>query len=196
MSHQVKVPDHHCSFLKFLWWENSDTTIEYEMTAHVFGGSSSPSCSNFALRKTAKDNEEIYGKNVTRILERNFYVDDMLKSFSTAEEAIIMIQKVKELCSNGGFNLTKFISNDKVVLSSIPDLNRRVNVRNEELVIGCLPEDKALGVKWNTDKDTLGFTICFADKPSTRRGLLSTLCSVYDPLGLGAPFLLKGRQIV
>ena len=91
------------------------------MTAHVFGGSSSPSCSNFALRKTAQDNEELYGKNVATILERNFYVDDMLKSFSTAEEAITVIQQVKDLCSNGGFNLTKFISNNTTVLKLIPD---------------------------------------------------------------------------
>ena len=27
-------------------------------------------------------------------------------------------------------------------------------------------------------------------------GLLSMLSSVYDPLGLGAPFMLKGRQII
>ena len=34
------------------------------------------------------------------------------------------------------------------------------------------------------------------DKPSRRRGLLSMLSSVYDPLGLGGPFTLKGRQII
>ena len=62
--------------------------------------------------------------------------------------------------------------------------------------MGNLPEEKALGVKWDTQNDTLGFYIKFADKPLTRRGLLSTLSSVYDPLGLAAPFLLKGRQII
>ena len=35
-----------------------------------------------------------------------------------------------------------------------------------------------------------------ADKPLTRRGLLSTLSSTYDPLVLGGSFLLKGRQII
>ena len=153
MFHQVKVPDTQCSFLKFLWWEDSDTSkeiIDYEMTAHVFGGSSSPSCSNFTLRKTAMDNEERYGKDVATILERNFYVDDMLKSFPTAEEAITVIQQVKDLCSNAGFNLTKFVSNNTTVLKSIPDDSRRTAIKDEELALGCLPEDKALVVKWNT----------------------------------------------
>ena len=43
---------------------------------------------------------------------------------------------------------------------------------------------------------TLGFIIKMDDKPATRRELLAALSSIYDPLGLGAPFLLKGRLII
>ena len=64
------------------------------------------------------------------------------------------------------------------------------------VTLGNLPEEKALGLKWDTQNDTLGFYIKLADKPLTRRGLVSTLSSVYDPVVLGAPFLLKGRQII
>ena len=34
------------------------------------------------------------------------------------------------------------------------------------------------------------------EKPSTRHGLLSILSSVYNSLRLGAPFMLKERQII
>ena len=34
------------------------------------------------------------------------------------------------------------------------------------------------------------------EKPSTRHGLLSILSSVYNSLGLVAPFMLKERQII
>ena len=34
------------------------------------------------------------------------------------------------------------------------------------------------------------------EKTLTRRGLLSTLSSVYDPLGFAAPFILEGRMII
>ena len=102
------------------------------MTAHVFDGSSSPSCSNFTLTKTAMDNEGLYGKDIATFLERNFYVFDMLKSLSTAEEAITVIEQVKDLCSNGGFNLTKFISNNTTALKkSIPDDSRRTAIKDE-----------------------------------------------------------------
>ena len=102
-------------FLKFFWWEDCDISkeiIDYGMTAHVLGGSSSPSCSNFALRKKAMDNEEIYRKDVATILKRDFCIDYMLKSFPTAEEAITSIQKVKDLLGS----LITF--NDKQCLQS------------------------------------------------------------------------------
>ena len=67
---------------------------------------------------------------------------------------------------------------------------------DEALTFGKLSEDKALGVKWNIRKDTLGFRTKMAANPSTSRGLLSMLSSIYNPLGLGAPFLLKGRLII
>ena len=195
---QVKVPKDQCSFLKFLWWDNSDhekEIIDYEMTAHVFGETSSLSCSNFTLRRTAKDNEQQYGKEITQILKRGFYVDDLLKSFPTVNQAVNAIKQLQEICSRGGFNLPKFISN-KQVIKSIPNDKRKPNVRNESVTPGNLPEEKALVLKWDTQNDTPGFYIKLADKPLTKRGLLSTLSSVYDPLGLGAPFLLKGRQII
>ena len=100
------------------------------------------------------------------------------------------------MCVKEGFNLTKFTSNSKEVLKSIHDKDKRKNVSDEALTFGKLPEDKALGVKWNIIKDTLGFHTKMVENPSTRRGLLLLLSSIYDPLGLGAPFLLKGRLII
>ena len=46
------------------------------------------------------------------------------------------------------------------------------------------------------ENDTLGFKVNLKEKPLTRRGVLSVLSSIYDPLGFGAPFLLKGKQII
>ena len=51
MYHQVKIPVEQRSFLRFLWWKNSDPQnkiVDHEMTSHVFGGIFSPSCSNYA----------------------------------------------------------------------------------------------------------------------------------------------------
>ena len=44
--------------------------------------------------------------------------------------------------------------------------------------------------------DSLQFRVVLKDKPLTRRGILSSISSIYDPLGLTAPFQLKGKQIL
>ena len=137
----------------------------------MFGGASSPSCSNFSLRKTASDNRDEYLSYVRRILEGNFYVGDMLKSFQTVTEAKDVIRKDKELCVKRGFHLTKFTSNREEVLRSIPDEDRRENISDKALIFGKLSEDKALGVKWNISKDTLGFQTEMTENSSAGRGL-------------------------
>ena len=60
MYYQVMVPDNQQAFLKFLWVNNSNLLEEpqdFVMCAHVFGGTSSASRSNYALRRTAVDNK-------------------------------------------------------------------------------------------------------------------------------------------
>lgn len=58
MYHQVRVPPEDQDLLRFLWWPNGnldEPLKEYKMVVHLFGATSSPSCANFALRKTAED---------------------------------------------------------------------------------------------------------------------------------------------
>ena len=57
------------------------------MCAYVFGGTSSASCSNYALRRTAIDNKEICGTDAATTLLRNIYVDDLLKSMKDVKSA-------------------------------------------------------------------------------------------------------------
>ena len=88
------------------------------------------------------------------------------------------------------------MSNNKQVLASIPEEERRKGVLDQDLEFGMLPTEKALGVYWNTEEDNIGFEVRLKDKPNTKRGMLSVVSSIYDPLGLVSPFILEGRQIV
>ena len=90
------------------------------MGVHVYGGTSSQSCCNYALKRTALDNEEKCQKEVTDTLRRNFYVDNLLKSLRDVNTAICLLHKVIKLCAEGFFRLTKFVSNKVEVLQSIP----------------------------------------------------------------------------
>ena len=165
------------------------------MCAHIFGGVSSGASSSYALKRTAKENEKKYGTETACTLRENFYVDDLLKSVNSEDDAIKLIKNLRSMCNEGGSNLTKFVSNSKKVLHSIPETFRRNGFKDKDL--GCkLPDEQALGILWNVEADTLGFKIAIKEKPLTKRGMSSILSSIYDPLDLGAPFLLKGKQII
>ena len=75
MFYQVRIPEEHRSFLRCLWWKGNNMSnhiVDYEINVLVFGGTSSPSCSKYALRRTATDNEDKFGKEATVTLEKNF----------------------------------------------------------------------------------------------------------------------------
>ena len=106
-----------------------------------------------------------------------------------------MVNNVTGMCQKGVFKLTKFISNSREVLTRIPEERHHQKIKDQDLNIGELPIDRALGVRWNIKNDYLGFKINLKDKPLTRRGMSSAISSVYDPLGIAAPFVLEGRKI-
>lgn len=196
---QVGVKEEDRDFLRFLWWQDGDYTAaptEYRMTVHLFGATSSPACANYALKATATKYKETYGKEAADFVKDDFYVDDGLKSVRTAEDAFALIDSSRKLCKEGGFNLHKFACNEKSVIVQIPEDIRAKDVQDIDLKFEPLPIERTLGIEWCLESDTFRFRISLTDKPATRRGILSSVSSIYDPLGLVAPFLLGGRKIL
>lgn len=64
-----------------------------------------------------------------------------------------------------------------------------------KLATDDLPSDHTLGVLWNTDDDYSTFDVKPPDKPATKRGVLSTNASIYEPLGFVSPFVLKCKAL-
>lgn len=199
MFYQVKVPVKDRDLLRFLWWQDGDTSRdpeEYRMTVHIFGATSSPGCSNFALRAAASDNENEFGAAAAEFVRRDFYVDDGLTSVETVKEAVELVRDVKELCKRGGFNLRKFTSNSKAVLEQIPIKDRADELKTLDLGCDALPVERALGVSWCAQSDVFKFQLALKDRPCTRRGILSAISSIFDPLGFAAPVLLEAKSIL
>ena len=61
------------------------------------------------MKRTSVDNEKKIGSDAARTLRRNFYVDGMLKSSRGIDEAVDLIQRIRNICKAGGFILTKFV---------------------------------------------------------------------------------------
>ena len=193
MFHQVRVKPEDCDALRFLWWEDSDFTkrvADHQMLVHLFGASSSPCCASFTLKKTANDNKA--GLTIDTV-NCNFYVDDCLKSVPTVPEAHRLVSQLSNLLAQGGFHLTKWISNCREVLKSIPPSERAPSIR--DLDLEDLPMDCALGTQWDVERDTLSFKVTKREVPNTRSGMLSLISGLYDPLGFATPFILPAKML-
>ncbi|XP_030596228.1 uncharacterized protein LOC115787620 [Archocentrus centrarchus] len=198
MFHQVKVAEVDRDFLRFLWWPEGDFHQElkdYRMTVHLFGAVSSPSCASFALRKTADDNRGEFSHETVHAVKRNFYVDDCLMSLGSDKEAIQMIRELIVLCKRGGFFLEKWISNSRSVLQSIAEDQWAKDLKELNLDRDNLPVERALGLLWCVESDSFRFKMEVKQQSLTRRGMLSTTSSVYDPLGFLSPVTLPAKMM-
>jgi hypothetical protein len=195
MYHQVRVSEKDRDMLRFLWWPDGDMSKDpavYRMTSHLFGGLWSPSAANFALKRAAVDFAK--DTSVAEAIINNFYVDDLLKSCETVQEARTLAQNLKSSLSEAGFNLTKWTSNSKEIIEEVSGDNgeavKNLNLLTEESA------KRSLGVNWDVAKDTLGFSASVSNKPFTKRGILSCVSSIFDPMGLASPFILVAKRLV
>lgn len=199
MFHQFFVEERHQDYLRFLWWEESDIKKEikeFRVKVHLFGAASSPGCANFALKYHAKQAESEYPQ-ASKFIQENFYVDDGLYSCESEEEALQLIQSTREVCKRAGLHLHKFLANNETVMSGIESSDRATKeVKNVQLGEDVATTERALGVQWQVDSDTFTFSVSDKEYEATRRGTLSAVATIYDPLGFIAPFVLEGKVIL
>ena len=184
--------------LQFLWREHPAAEVAvFEYVRHIFGSKDSPTCANYALKRTATDNQANF-PDAARSVHNNFYMDDYLESSPTANEASNKAKDLVKMLALGGFKLTKFVSN----VPSIPievDPNSDTRTTEEKEIPTAEEFSHVLGMKWNHSTDTLVVsrgTSPNTDKNVTQRVVLSLVSTVYDPIGLVAPFTVKARRLL
>ena len=123
-------------------------------------------------------------------------MDDCLRSVATYTQAVCLAGQLRELLSKGGFRLTKWISNSREVINSVPESERAPSVKDLDLNKNLALTERALGVQWNVQADTFSFKIASKEKPATRRGILSIVSSIYDPLGFVSPCSVPAKAIL
>lgn len=199
MFYQVRVSDKDTDLLRFLWWPHGDycqPLVEYKMLVHIFGATSSPSVATFAMQKCASDFGEEFGQEAAKTVFKNFYVDDCIRSIADDDSAVSLAAALIQMLAKGGFKLTKWSSNSRTLLNTIPANERASGFQNLDLDQDYLPVERALGVQWCTETDQFKFKVDIKDRPHTRRGLLSLVSSIYDPLGFLAPVILPAKRLL
>ena len=187
---QVRVPSRDRNALRFLWYDDAGQLVHLRMTCHLFGGVWSGSAAVYALKKCSTISDP--DPQVKDIIMRSFYVDDLLRSFPSAELMSDCVPRVRDALASAGFNLTKYTCTSQNVMS----LDSTCDKPKEALLPSM--DTKALGVRWNVRDDTLYFSPVDGQcevECLTKRAVLKEVASMYDPLGLISPLVLSGRLI-
>lgn len=198
MFHCFVVREDHQNFLHFLWHRNNDLdddVIEYRMCVHVFGNSPSPSVATYGLRR-AEEGEREYGTEARLFVEINFYVDDGLLSVPLEDEAITLLHNTQDMLALSNLWLHKILSNRVAVMKAFPPDDLAKGMKDLDLSTDPPPMQRSLGVNWDISQDVFTFQVADAEKPYTRRGVLSTVNSLFDPLGFAATVSIRGRSIL
>ena len=199
MFYCFKVRQDHRNFLRFVWHRDNDPDneiVDYWMTVHVFGNSPSPAVATYGLRKAAEQGETEHGTDSKEFVFRNFYVDDGLISVSKEDEAIDLLQRTKSLLAESNLRLRKIASNSARVMEAFPLEERTSDFKDLDLGADPLPLQRSLGISWELNNYSFTFKVSQDIKPFTRRGILSTVNSLFDPLGFASPITVQGKALV
>ncbi|XP_071176227.1 uncharacterized protein [Mytilus edulis] len=201
MFFNFEVNEEHRNYLRFVWFKDNTVTeplTEYRMKVHVFGNSPSPAVANYGLRKAVCDHTDLDTcDDVCHYVNNNFYVDDGLVSGDSPEEIVSLIKRTQErLITGGKIRLHKIVSNNSEVVKSFEtkDLAESITEIDFNSESTCL--QRSLGLCWNVVKDIFTYQLSKEEKPFTKRGLLSVINGIFDPLGFIAPVILGGRLIM
>ena len=197
MFFQVGVPDCDHPSLRFLWREDPTTNVVvYQYMRHIFGAKNSPTCANYTLQRTARDNIGQYPE-ATKAVLKHFYMEHYLDSVESPERALNRSKELVQHLHLGWFKLTKFVSNAPNRADQIDGSSQF----NQPKVIASSKEESlhVLGLKWDRIKDTLIFsrgTSSTVIKSFTKRSVLSLVSKILDHISLVIPYTVGARLLL
>lgn len=193
MYRQILINKEQRNLQLILWRSDSSQEVNcYRLNTVTYGMAASSFLSIRSLKQLAVEFRNIYPAS-SRVIESDFYVDDLLTGFESREAAIKAQTEISEILKTGGFELRKWASNDKVILNHI---NAGNNLEQELIQIS--ENVGSLGVSWNPSADKLHyFSKEFSrQKHITKRTILSCIGQIFDPLGLLGPIIITAKIII
>lgn len=197
MFHQIRIRQDDQRYQLFLWQDNDGKVITYAMVGMTFGASCSPATAQHIKNLNARTFSHQCPRAVEAIVD-NHYVDDLLESLESEEEAIQLAKDVINIHQRAGFNIRNWVSNSEKVSSSLlqgnePEAKKTLQISTEPAI------EKVLGMWWETSTDDFTYSLRYhkmneaiwkGERSPTKREVLRAVMSIYDPIGLLSHILI------
>lgn len=90
----------------------------YELNMVTYGTASTPFLATRCLQELAIENKEVYPRTC-KLIKHSFYMNDLLVSLDSINEALEVYRELTDILSAAGFQLRKWLSNEKAILNTI-----------------------------------------------------------------------------
>lgn len=183
---QISIHPDDRDVLRFLWYEIPEKPdsplIEYRFCRVTFGVICSPAHLSLVLAHHYKK----YDHPISKQLEQDTYVDNLLLGVSDQTEIKEVYEFMKRVFIEAGMNVREFTSNAWEEIAKLPEKDRNDS-----------SDTKLLGLNWNVKNDQLAIKIPEfpSDKKVTRRTILAQIAKPFDPMGIISPIILKAKLI-
>ena len=212
----IEVVDEHRDLLRFLWptdiYDDSSKNMTLRFARVLFGLTSSPFLLNgtiaFHLQKYIANGGDL---DVLLKLLRDLYVDDNTTSVDDYFQGTNFYDKAKYYFAQGGFNLRKWVTNDKKLQKY---MDGHENGKANNISEACVDEvsyakeelgvdnnyKKVLGINWDIPNDEFVFELkdiasSGLSLPYTKRNILKISATFFDPLGFICPVVLQAKLL-
>ena len=157
--------------------------VPFRYTTIVFGFVSSPFILNYIVKLHAK---RYFNDLCTEALINNFYVDNLVYTNNSKDVLLSLYSIANQRMLEGGFCLRAWNTNDSSVKGDMC-----------KDTLSPLSEEKVLGYLYDVPTDMLSLANVSLNKgANTKRSILSQVSSVFDPLGLYLPVIVRGKLLI
>ncbi|XP_055632920.1 uncharacterized protein LOC129773346 [Toxorhynchites rutilus septentrionalis] len=179
---------------RILWRWSPDSPIEeYRLNTVTYGTKSASYLATKCVRTLLLDHQDKFPEATQNALN-GMYIDNVLVGADTEENAKLLRKQLCEVFSAENFHLRKWASNSVAALEGVPiaDLEAKVPIE-----LDSTNSTKTLGIHWQPCSDELLFSYFPTEiLQPTKRIILSQIASLFDPLGLLAPIVIKAKLVM
>jgi Pao retrotransposon peptidase/Family of unknown function (DUF5641)/Protein of unknown function (DUF1759)/Putative peptidase (DUF1758)/Integrase core domain/Integrase zinc binding domain/Reverse transcriptase (RNA-dependent DNA polymerase) len=200
MYRQIKTNPEQNFLQNILWRESPDLPLRcIELTTVTYGCNFSPFIATRVLKEIANKYQNKFPL-ASNAISNQTYMDDILSGANSEQELFSLYTELNTILKAHGFHLHKWSSNSSKVIEKIlqsDPVNDLTSKNPVDLNLNSEPS-KVLGLHWNPKSDKLCVSVptSYPTIPVTKRKILSTIASCYDPTGLVNPVVLKGKILM
>ena len=194
---QISIREQDRDALRFLWTDDLPKIHEkvniriLRITRVPFGASPSPFLLAATIRNHLMKYQQLY-PTVTSTLDKCLYVDDLICSAPSVQEAASLSMQAKAILKDAGMTLCKWSTNSDELKNLWKEKMENTGSGNVEVKSTVL---KVLGLTWRTEQDDFIFDLrnlidFLKNKSNTKRGVLQAAARIFDPVGFLSPFTI------